>query len=66
MPEPYTGTCKNCRFVVAHQLQGVDTGYGHCTKHRAYQLKTENDTAEIEGTPIVWHGCTCTIGEPAE
>lgn len=63
---PYEGTCKNYAFVVAHELQGVPTGYGHCTKHHSYQLKTPDDAAVIEGTPIVWHECTCPIGEPAE
>lgn len=62
----YEGTCKTCQFVVPHELQGVETGYGHCTKHVAYQLKTTDDTAVIEGTPIVWHACTCPLGEPKE
>ncbi len=66
MPEPYEGTCKTCKSIVAHKVQDVLTGYGHCTKHIAYQLKTPNDAAIIEGTPIVWHGCTCVLGELKE
>jgi len=65
MPE-YEGTCKNCKYVVAHLINGEPTGYGHCTLHLAAQLKTVDDSAVIEGTPIVWHGCTCKLGEPIE
>lgn len=62
----YEGTCKTCRFVIPHELQGTPTGYGQCTKHHAIQLKTPDDSAWIQGTPIVWHECTCPIGEPQE
>ena len=43
MAEPYEGTCQTCAFVVAHELQGTPTGYGHCTNHVAYQLKKQDD-----------------------
>ena len=63
---PYEGTCKTCRFVVPHELQGIPTGYGYCTKHHSVQLKTPDDAAVIDGTAIVLHGCTCSLGEPQE
>jgi len=62
----YEGTCKVCKFVVAHELQGVKTGYGHCTKLGSMALKSIDDRARIEGTPIVWHECTCPYGELKE
>ena len=66
MAEPYAGTCKDCKFVVAHSIRGDLTGYGHCTKHLAYQLKTVENGARIQNTPIVWHECSCPIGETKE
>lgn len=56
-------TCETCKHVSAHYLDAQLTGYGYCTKHIAYQLKTEADEVEIGGTPIVWKDCSCEFWE---